>query len=121
MKALILCVQRVFKLSNQKEMAVDVISKYCFSDLCWRLLFVGARKPCCATGHDGWVFVGEHQLNWPVCGHGCVRVGSSEEGARGVEYHHTELICILTHWHTQPAVRQAEPSMLLLLILALCQ
>jgi hypothetical protein len=27
----------------------------------------------------------------------------------------------LTHWHTQPAVRQAEPSMPLLLILALCQ
>jgi hypothetical protein len=27
----------------------------------------------------------------------------------------------LTHWHTQPAVRRAEPSMPLLLILALCQ
>jgi hypothetical protein len=28
---------------------------------------------------------------------------------------------ILTHWHTEPAVRRAEPSMTLLLILALCQ
>jgi hypothetical protein len=28
---------------------------------------------------------------------------------------------LLTHWHTQPAVRRAEPSMPLLLILALCQ
>jgi type IV secretory pathway VirB3-like protein len=28
---------------------------------------------------------------------------------------------ILIHWHTQPAVRRAEPSMPLLLILALCQ
>jgi hypothetical protein len=28
---------------------------------------------------------------------------------------------VLTHWHTQPAVRRAEPSMPLLLILALCQ
>jgi hypothetical protein len=27
----------------------------------------------------------------------------------------------LTHWHTPPAVRQAEPTMPLLLILALCQ
>jgi hypothetical protein len=27
----------------------------------------------------------------------------------------------LTHWHAQPAVRRAEPSMPLLLILALCQ
>jgi hypothetical protein len=27
----------------------------------------------------------------------------------------------LTHWHTQSAVRWAEPSMPLLLILALCQ
>jgi hypothetical protein len=27
----------------------------------------------------------------------------------------------LTHWHTQPAVRRAEPSMTLPLILALCQ
>jgi hypothetical protein len=27
----------------------------------------------------------------------------------------------LTHWHTQPAVRRAETSMPLLLILALCQ
>jgi hypothetical protein len=27
----------------------------------------------------------------------------------------------LTHWHIQPAVRRAEPSMHLLLILALCQ
>jgi hypothetical protein len=27
----------------------------------------------------------------------------------------------LTHWHTQPAVRQAEPSMPLLLIPVLCQ
>jgi hypothetical protein len=27
----------------------------------------------------------------------------------------------LTHWHTQPAVRRAEPSMSLLLIVALCQ
>jgi hypothetical protein len=27
----------------------------------------------------------------------------------------------LTHWHTQPAVRRVEPSMPLLLILALCQ
>jgi hypothetical protein len=27
----------------------------------------------------------------------------------------------LTHWHTQPAVRRAEPSMSLLIILALCQ
>jgi hypothetical protein len=27
----------------------------------------------------------------------------------------------LTHWHTQPAVRRAEPSMPLLLILVLCQ
>jgi hypothetical protein len=27
----------------------------------------------------------------------------------------------LTHWHTQPAVRRTEPSMPLLLILALCQ
>jgi hypothetical protein len=28
---------------------------------------------------------------------------------------------LLTHWHTQPAVRRAEPSMPLLLILALSQ
>jgi hypothetical protein len=28
---------------------------------------------------------------------------------------------LLTHWHTQPAVRRAEPSMPLLLILALGQ
>jgi hypothetical protein len=28
---------------------------------------------------------------------------------------------VLTHWHTQPAVRWAEPSMPLQLILALCQ
>jgi hypothetical protein len=27
----------------------------------------------------------------------------------------------LTQWHTQPAVRRAEPSMRLLLILALCE
>jgi hypothetical protein len=28
---------------------------------------------------------------------------------------------VLTHWNTQPAVRRAEPSMSLLLILAFCQ
>jgi hypothetical protein len=33
----------------------------------------------------------------------------------------TALVPILTHWHTQPAVRRDEPSMPLLLILALCQ
>jgi hypothetical protein len=32
-------------------------------------------------------------------------------------YHYGQL----THWHTQLAVRRAEPSMPLLLILALCQ
>jgi hypothetical protein len=31
------------------------------------------------------------------------------------------LSSVLTHWHTQPAVRRAEPSMPLLLILALGQ
>jgi hypothetical protein len=30
-------------------------------------------------------------------------------------------VITLTHWHTQPAVRLAEPSMPLLLILALFQ
>ena len=40
-------------------------------------------------------FVGEHQLNWPICGHGCKRVGSSEKGARGVGYDDAKLICIL--------------------------
>jgi hypothetical protein len=31
------------------------------------------------------------------------------------------IVTYLTHWHTQPAVRRAEPSMPLLLILALGQ
>jgi hypothetical protein len=60
---------------------------------------------------------------------------SDREGARGpgpgpayVAYGfgflHSIITCRsykLTHWHTQPAVRRAEPSMPLLLILALCQ
>jgi hypothetical protein len=32
-----------------------------------------------------------------------------------------EYVSLLTHWPTQPAVRRAEPSMPLQLILALCQ
>jgi len=56
---------------------------------------VGARKPCYVTGHDDWVFVGENQLNWPVCEQGCIRVHDIEEGARGVRYNHAKLISML--------------------------
>jgi hypothetical protein len=31
----------------------------------------------------GFFFVGERQLNWPVCGYACVRVGGNEEGVVG--------------------------------------
>jgi hypothetical protein len=53
-----------------------------------------------------WKFIFLNRLVWRLL------------GLENVSFYNIRL---LTHWHTQPAVRRADPSMPLLLILALCQ